>query len=316
MLAGVIPALPTLFRGDYSYDSAAMRRHVDRLLADGVHGLFILGGVGEFLHLKTGERRDVAADVLKYVAGRVPVIVGTGSSSTLEAVELTQHAAGAGATAAAVLTPSAWHLEEDQLVGHYASVANAVDLPLLIYNLPSMTGINIRTDIVVRLMVEFDNIRGLIDVTDSLRQIRQRVNRLKAVQADSILLGGHEEHLLDLLLLRGDGVVTGTGNLTPRPAVALFDAIQRQDHAMAMRQQELLLRMAGLEGVRGSPASVLKEAMHALGLIETATARPPAFPLTGESRKAMRQYVDDLRTLLAAEAGAHDGDQTANEPAT
>ena len=95
MLSGVIPALPTFFKADYSYDAATMRRHIDRLIAYNVHGLFLLGGVGEFLHLKTSERRAIAVDVIGHVAGRTPVIVGAGSSSTLEAVELTQHAAGA-----------------------------------------------------------------------------------------------------------------------------------------------------------------------------------------------------------------------------
>jgi dihydrodipicolinate synthase/N-acetylneuraminate lyase len=304
MLTGVIPALPTFFKNDYSYDPATMHGHIDWLLASGVHGLFILSGVGEFLHLKTGERRDIAADVIKHVAGRVPVLVGTGSSSTLEAVELTQHAAGAGATAVAVLTPTAWHLEEDQLMGHYANVANAIDVPLLIYNLPGMTGVNIRTDVVVRLMAEQDNIKGLIDVTDSVSQIRQRVDRLKEVQPDSILLGGRAEHLLDLLLLGGAGVTSGTANLSARPSVALFDAFQRHDWEAIVHEQGLLLRMAGLDSIRGAPSSILKEAMVALGLIESATSRPPAFPLNVEGRKQVRQFVDDLRALLADEPGA------------
>jgi 2-dehydro-3-deoxy-D-pentonate aldolase len=304
MLRGVIPALPTFFKADYSYDAATMRRQIDRLIAFNVHGLFLLSGVGEFLHLKTSERQAIAADVIGHVAGRAPVIVGAGSSSTLEAVELAQHAAGAGAAAVAILTPTAWHLEEEQLIGHYANVANAVDIPLLIYNLPRLSGINIRTEVVVRLMAEQDNIVGLIDVTDSLSQIRQRVAKIKEVQPDSVLLGGRGEQLLDLLLLGGQGAVSGTANLTPRPAVRLFEAFEQQDHAAMLHYQQLLLRMAGIEGLRGAPPSVLKEAMLALGLIETATARPPSFPLNAEARAQVRQFVDSLRALLADEPGA------------
>ena len=298
MFAGVIPAVPTIFKGDYSYDSAAMRHHIDRLLASGVHGLLILSGVGEFLHLKTGERREIAADVIKHVAGRVPVIVGTGSSNTLEASELTQHAAGAGAAAAAVLTPTAWHLEEEQLVGHYASVANAVDLPVLLYNLPRMTGLNIRTDIVVRLMAENDNIIGLIDVTDSLGQLRQRIQRIKEIQPEGVLLGGRAEHLLDILLLGGEGVISGTANLSAQPAVTLYNSFRRDDYATVLEEQGILLRMAALESIRGSPSSVLKETMATLGLIQSATSRPPDFPLNAESRKQVRQFVEDLKVML------------------
>lgn len=304
MPQGVIPALPTFFKADYSYDPAAMHRHIDRLIAEGVHGLFVLGGVGEFLYLKTRERRDVAADVIKHVAGRVPVIVGTGSSSTLETVELTQHAAGAGAAAVAVVMPTAWHLDEEQLIGHYASIANAVDIPLLIYNLPRMSGLNIRTETVVRLMAEQDNITGLIDVTDSLSQLRQRASQMQEIRPESVLIGGRGEQLLDLLLLGAQGVVSGTANLTPRPAVRLFDAFQRQDHAAMLRYQQLLLRMAGMEMLRGAPPAVLKEALLALGLIESATCRPPAFPLNAEGRAAVRRFVDGLRALLADEPGA------------
>jgi 4-hydroxy-tetrahydrodipicolinate synthase len=304
MLRGVIPALPTFFKGDYSYDAATMHGHIDRLLASGVHGLFLLSGVGEFLHLKTRDRRDITADVLKHVAGRVPVLVGTGSASTLEAIELTQHAAGVGATAAAVLTPTAWHLEEDQLLGHYASIANAVELPLLVYNLPRMSGINIRTDLVERLMAEQENIRGLIDVTDSLSQIRLRVSQLKAARPDGLLLSGRAEQLLDLLLLNGDGVISGLVNLSAGPAVNLVGAFEQQDYAAMVRYQRMLLDMAGLEGLPGAPAAILKEAMQMVGLIGSATARPPAFPLNAEARKRLRLFVDDLKALLADEPGA------------
>lgn len=304
MLQGVVPALPTFFKADYSYDAATMHQHIDRLIGHGVHGLFLLSGVGEFLHLKTRERRDLAADVIAHVAGRVPVIVGTGSSSTLEAVELTQHAAGAGANAVAVLTPTAWHLEEEQLIGHYADIANAVDIPLFLYNLPRMTGVNIRTEVVMRLMAEQDNITGLIDVTDSLSQLRLRIARLREVQPESVLIGGRSEQMLDLLLLGGQGVVSGTANLTPLPAARLYAAFQQQDPAGMLHYQQLLLRMAGIEGLRGAPPSVLKEAMRALKLVESATSRPPAYPLNTEARTLVHEFAATLRALLADEPGA------------
>lgn len=307
MLRGVTPALPTLFKSDYAYDAAVMRRHIDRLISYGVHGLFVLGGVGEFLQLKTRERRDIAADVISHVAGRVPVIVGTGSANTLEAVELTQHAAGAGATAVAVLTPTAWHLEEEQLIGHFADIANAAAIPLFIYNLPRMTGVNIRTEAVVRLMAEQDNIVGLIDVTDSLSQLRQRIIRIKEVQPDSVLIAGRGEQLLDVLLLGGQGGVSGTANLSPLPATRLYAAFEQGNAAQMLHYQQLLLRMAGIESLRGGAPAVLKEAMKVLGLVETSTARPPAYPLNAEARAQVKEFIEALRALLADEPGALPG---------
>ena len=188
---GIIPPTVTLFNDDMSIDWDGTLRHLDWLIAAGVHGLFILGTTGEFTQFSPTERKEYAQKVVEHVKGRVPVIIGTGGVNTRETIDLTRHAKGIGADAAAVVTPFYQTLGDEQLLAHFGAVANAVDLPILVYNIPVFTGTAVSTPVLAQLAEENDNIVGVKDSVDSAALVRSRVQTLKRIRPDFSILTGH-----------------------------------------------------------------------------------------------------------------------------
>ena len=297
--SGIIPPTVTLFHEDASIDWDGTLRHLDGQIAAGVHGLFILGTTGEFTQLSVTERKEYAQKVVGHVKGRVPVIVGTGAVNTMETIELTRHAQGVGADAAAVVTPFYQTLGDEQLLAHYGAVANAVDLPILVYNIPMFTGTAISTPILAQIARENDNVVGVKDSVDSAILLRNRVQTLKRIRPDFSILTGLNEHLLNLLMLGGDGAVIGEANFAPAPGVQCVEAFRKGDYEGARRSFLDLMRVATVTQVAGTFQASIKEAMRALGLTDKTTVRLPGTPLTNDARARIRRNLEAIGMLQA-----------------
>jgi len=300
---GIYPPTVTFFKDDGSLDSEANRRHCDFLIGSGVHGLFALGTTGEFMHMNLKEREQHAAETVQHVNGRVPVIIGSGTCSTRETIRLSRHAQGIGADAVAVITPYFWTLSERELVGHLSSVANAVDIPIIIYNFPAYTNFNISSETIAALVKEHGNVAGVKDSIDSLEQIRQRVEIIKAVDPEFSVLSGSDGHVLNVLQLDGDGCVPATSNIVPRRFVDIFSAFDSGDIAGALELLPDVLDCLDLFNIHGSFHSVIKEALAIAGVAAPSTARQPALPLTADSRARLREVMARAE-LLPVAAGA------------
>lgn len=297
--SGVIPPTVTLFNEDMSIDWDGTLRHLDWLIAAGVHGLFVLGTTGEFTQFTFTERKEYAQKVVEHVKGRVPVIIGTGSVNTRDTIDLTRHAKGVGADAAAVVTPFYQTLGEEQLLAHYGAVANAVDLPILVYNIPVFTGTAVGTPVLAQLAEENDNIVGVKDSVDSAALMRSRVQALKRIRPDFSLLAGLSEHLMNTLMLGGDGAVIGEANFAPGPAVSCVEAFRKGDYEGARRHFLDLMRVATVAQVPGTFQAAIKEAMRALGQTEKTTVRLPGTPLGKEARAQVRRNLEAIGMLAA-----------------
>lgn len=294
---GIIPPAVTLFNEDMSIDWEGTLRHFDWLIAAGCHGLFVLGTTGEFTQLTVTERKEYAQKAVEHVKGRVPVIIGTGGVNTRETIELTRHAKGIGADAAAVVTPYYQRLNDEQLLAHFGAVANAVDLPILVYNIPQFTGTPIATPLLAQLAEENDNIVGVKDSVDSAILFRNRVQTLKRVRQDFAILSGLGENLLTVLMLGGDGAVVGEANYAPAPYVTCVESFRKGDYE-AMRRHFLdMMRVATVVQVPGFFQAAIKEAMRARGLIEKTTVRLPGTPLDLEARTQIRRNLEVIGML-------------------
>ena len=167
MFSGLMPAMVTPFDEQGEGDLQAAEAVVERFIEAGVDGISPLGSTGEFPHLLHEERRRFAEGVTRIVAGRVPVVVGVGAAGTREAVERARHAEGAGADGVLVVPPFYWTGGEEALFAHFAAVAGAVGIPVLIYNLPLLTGIDLSPSLIVRVANECPNVVGLKDTVIS-----------------------------------------------------------------------------------------------------------------------------------------------------
>ncbi|MGH9174713.1 MAG: dihydrodipicolinate synthase family protein, partial [Vicinamibacterales bacterium] len=300
MFRGIFPPTVTLFKDDGAIDSEANRLHHDFLIESGVHGLFILATTGEFMHMNLKEREQHAAETVLHVNGRVPVIVGAGTTSTRETIRLGRHAQGVGANAVSIITPYFWTLSEREVVGHLSAVANAIDIPILVYNFPAYSNHNISNETLLALVREHRNIVGVIDAIDSLEHLRQRVQIVKTANPDFRVLAGSDGHILNILQLGGDGTVPPTANIAPRRHVEILDAYLQRDYKRAVELLPGVLSCLDIFRITGSFHSVVKEAMAMAGSSAPSTPRQPALPLTAESRARLRDVLARANLLPAA----------------
>lgn len=163
MFKGIMPALVTPFDEEGELDFRATGAILDRHIEAGVDGMVALGSTGEFSHLEGGERRYFAEKVAELVNGRVPLIVGVGSSGTREAISLAQHAEKSGADAVVAVSPFYWKVGEEALFRHFANISESVSIPTLIYNFPMLTGVELSPALIRRIAEECPNVAGIKD---------------------------------------------------------------------------------------------------------------------------------------------------------
>jgi 4-hydroxy-tetrahydrodipicolinate synthase len=268
MFKGSFVALITPFR-DGKVDDKAFQSLVDRQIAEGTHGLVPCGTTGESPTLSHDEHMRVVELCVEASAGRVPVIAGTGSNSTEEAVMLTRHARQAGAAAALVVTPYYNKPTQEGLYQHFKAVHDAADIPIVIYNIPGRSVVDMSVATMARL-AELANIVGVKDATGDLaRPLRTRL----AVGADFCQLSGEDATAVPFLIQGGVGCISVTANIAPKPCAEMHDAWAAGKLAKVIEINEYLLPVHDSLFVETSPGPV-KYAASLLGLCSAETRLP------------------------------------------
>ncbi|HKV43996.1 MAG TPA: dihydrodipicolinate synthase family protein [bacterium] len=293
-LAGIVVPIPTLFDERGRVDDEANARHIDWLIARGVHGIFALGTTGEFTSLSREERHAFAALAVRAARGRVPVLVGVSSPWTDEAIAYARHAEEAGADGVVSVLPYYWLPSERSIHEHYRLLAMGTGLPVYIYNFPALTGRSIAPALVARLAAEHHNIAGLKDTIDSAAHIQETIALVKRGRPEFSVLAGMDYHLLNTLLSGGDGCVPGSANYWPEPFVQIYADVHAGRLEAAAERHRASAAVRRLYATDAPPFVVVKEAMAAVGLSRHATIRPPALPFTDEERGAMRRELAAL----------------------
>lgn len=287
MLSGAYTALVTPFR-EGKVDEKALRDIVEFQISGGIDGLVPCGTTGESATLTHEEHKKVVEVTIDAAGGRVPVIAGTGSNSTEETIELTRHAKDAGAGAALLITPYYNKPTQEGLYLHYRAVAEAVDIPLILYNVPGRTAVNMLPDTVARLAA-IDNITGVKEATADMEQS----SWLKMLCADDFaILSGDDATLLPFLSLGGNGVISVVSNVVPGEMAALCRAYFEGNIDEARRIHYRLLPLAKVMFCETNPIPV-KEAVHMMGMM-TEEIRLPLTRLSEENRSALAAVMKEL----------------------
>ncbi len=282
-IKGSIPAIVTPMTDDGAVDEAALRRLVDWHVEQGSHGIVAVGTTGESPTLDHDEHKRVVEIIIEQAAGRLPVIAGTGSNSTDEAVELTRHAAGAGADAALVVVPYYNKPTQAGLYAHFRVVAEATpDLPILIYNVPGRTVTDISNETIVRLAKEMPNIVGIKDASGDLN--RPSLLRLELGE-EFIQLSGEDGTALGFNAHGGRGCISVTANVAPALCAEFQEAMLAGDYARALALQDRLMPLHKALFVETSPGPV-KYACSLLGLCSP-FARLPMVEIADTSKRAV-----------------------------
>jgi 4-hydroxy-tetrahydrodipicolinate synthase len=281
---GVIPALVTPFR-DGAVDEKAFVALVERQIAGGVHGLVPVGTTGETATLSHEEHKRVVELCVQTARGRVPVIAGAGSNSTAEATELVAHAKAVGADAALVVSPYYVRPSQEGVYQHYKAINDAVQLPVLVYNVPGRTGSDITNETLERLS-KLPNIVGIKDATgDLVRASMQRV----LCGPDWVMLSGDDPTALGYVAHGGHGVISVTSNIAPDACATFINACLSGEWETARYWQDRLVRLHKALFLDASP-SPTKFAMAHLGLCE-ADVRLPIAPCSEAVKPAILEAM-------------------------
>lgn len=231
-IGGIIPALITPYDPSGAVNEAGLRKLVARLLDQGVGGFYVGGSTGEAFLLTVDERRRIIEIVVNEVGGRVPVIYHVGSISTAEAVALARHGANVGADAISAIPPFYYKFSFAEIKAHYFELADATDLPFIVYNFPAFSGVDLDTARAGELFVH-PKIVGIKHTSKDLYMLE----RMKSVFADISVLNGHDEVLLSALVAGADGAVGSTYNVMADKYVSLVRAFESGDLARARQLQ-------------------------------------------------------------------------------
>lgn len=287
MFQGSMVALVTPMKADNALDWPALHQLVDWHLEQGTHAIVPMGTTGESPTLDAKEHLAVIKAVIDQVNGRIPVIAGTGSNATLEAVEFTAAAKTLGADACLLITPYYNKPTQEGLYLHHRYIAEQVAIPQLLYNVPGRTGVDLSLNTVLRL-AEVPNIVGIKEATGDLSRIRD----LKAqAPADFILLSGDDESAVHAMELGAQGEISVTANVAPKQVAAMCEAALKGDFAQARHINARLAALHKALFVETNPIPV-KWALHQMGRIDTGI-RLPLTPLSHTHRQP-------LQALLAA----------------
>lgn len=294
-LSGVLTALATPFTPDGQIDESTLRRLVDRSIDGGVDGVVACGSTGEFAAMSGAERRFVVETVIDQAANRVPVVAQTGAVSTAEAVELSRHAEAAGASVLMVVSPYYEPLSLDETVEYLRTVAASVDIPIMLYNLPVATGINLDPDTVGQLAREVDNIRYIKDTSADMAQAGQLIHRHGDVISTFI---GWDSLLLAAITEGAAGVMAGTANVMPAQLVSIHRALTAGDLNRARREWAQLYPL--MDAIMSAPfIPAIKTALNALGF-PVGAPRKPLAELDAATAATIAKLATDLPQFSAS----------------
>ncbi len=278
---GSFTALVTPFRNG-ALDEDAFRRLVEWQIAEGTSGLVPVGTTGESPTLSHDEHKQVVEWCVETADGRVPVVAGAGSNSTKEAIELSQHAEKAGANAVLVVTPYYNKPTQEGLYRHYQAINDAIGIPIIIYNIPSRSVIDMSVDTMKRLF-DLSNIAGVKDATANV--IRVSLQR-GAMGPDLNQLSGEDASALGFMAHGGHGCISVTSNVAPRLCAAFQSACLKGDYAGALEFQDKLMPLHTALFLETNPAPA-KYALSVLGKCAE-TVRLPMVAVSEQTRAAVR----------------------------
>jgi 4-hydroxy-tetrahydrodipicolinate synthase len=269
MFKGSIVALVTPFKGDH-VDEAAYKKLVEWQIKEGTNGIVPCGTTGESPTLSEKEHAQVIELCVQAVAKRIPVIAGTGSNSTSEAVLMTKHAAKVGADAALVVTPYYNKPTKKGIYLHYKAVSESVDIPIILYNIAGRTGRNIDPETMAKLASDFKNIVGVKEASGSLEQML-RIKELCG--KDFMLTSGDDALTLPILGIGGAGVISVAANIVPRDVAAVINAFNQGDLKKAQELNFKLMPLIRALFIETNPIPV-KTACELMGLCNGALRLP------------------------------------------
>jgi 4-hydroxy-tetrahydrodipicolinate synthase len=296
MITGSLVAIVTPMLEDGRLDYPRFKSLIDWHIAQGTSAIVVVGTTGESPTVDFDEHKELIRVAVQHSAGRLPIIAGTGGNSTAEAIELSESAKKAGATASLSVVPYYNKPTQEGMYQHFRKIAETVDLPMFLYNVPSRTVADLANDTVLRL----SEVPGIIGIKDATSNMERGTDLIRRAPRNFAIYSGDDAAALPLMALGGHGVISVTANVAPRQMAEMCSAALVGDIKKA---REINLRLISLHQklfIETSPAPV-KWAMVQMGLIE-AGLRLPMVPLSERSHDAVREALAEAGVMLPLRA--------------
>ncbi len=288
-ISGSAVALVTPFRQDRSIDTDALRRLVQFHIEAGTDMIIPCGTTGESPTLSGEEQFEIIRTVKEEAGGKIKIAAGAGTNATLHAVELAKNAEKAGASAILSVAPYYNKPSQEGIYQHYKHIAEAVSVPIIIYNVPGRTGCNVAASTILRLARDFENIAAVKEASDNFTQIAE----LLAERPDNFsVLTGEDSLILPFIAMGGDGVISVAANEVPSQVKGLVEAVRRGDLAAAQAINSTYRNLFRLNFIESNPVPV-KYILARMGMIEE-NYRLPLVPLSSESKAIIDKELTSL----------------------
>ena len=284
---GAFVAIVTPFI-DGKVDEQGLKDLIEFQIAGGTRGIVPCGTTGESATLSHEEHHRVVELTVEAVNGRVPVLAGTGSNSTAETIELTRHAKEAGADGSLMITPYYNRPSPDGLYRHFKAAAEAVDIPIIMYNVPSRTGVNMMPDTVARC-AEIDNIVGIKEATGSLNQISEVI---RLCPDDFAVMSGDDFTSMATIAIGGTGLISVTSNVAPADMAAVIDLALEGDFAKAREIHYKLFPLMQAMFLESNPVPA-KKTLELMGKIRSGDPRLPLAPMSAGNLEKLKTIAAD-----------------------
>ncbi len=287
-LEGAYTAQITPFDEDGNLDEEGYRKNIEHQIEGNIDGLVPVGTTGECATLSHEEHKKVVEIAIETADGRVPVIAGTGSNSTWEAVELTEHAADAGADAAMLVGPYYNKPTQEGFYEHYKTISQEIDIPQIVYNVPSRTGKNIEAETIIKLS-KLENIIGVKEASGDLNQVNEIIAK---TDEDFTLLSGDDRLALPIMSVGGKGVISVASNVAPGKVSELAHSFLEGNEETAKKIHHELLPLMKAEFLETNPGPI-KAAMNLVGR-PSGTPRLPLVEPRDETMKRLEEALSNL----------------------
>ena len=289
MFTGVGTALATPFDKDFNVDYNALRKICKHQVEGGVDAIIVLGTTGESPVIDNSEREKIVATVLETVEGKAKIIVGTGTNDTRKVVSLNKLAENQNADGVLIVNPYYNKGTQDSLVEHYKHISERTTLPIILYNVPSRTGMNLLPETVVRIREACSNVIGIKEASGNISQIAHLIS---IKPEDFLVYSGNDDQTLPIMALGGKGIISVFSNVYPKELKSLTSAIEKNDIKKAQELNNKYLAMMNALFIEASP-SPLKYVMSKKGMCEN-VVRLPLARVSGKSEKILDAEINKL----------------------
>ncbi|NBJ69226.1 MULTISPECIES: 4-hydroxy-tetrahydrodipicolinate synthase [Clostridia] len=293
-LEGAFPVLVTPMFEQEEVNVDGLRSNIEHFINQDVAGLVVNGSTGEFVSLEKQEKLQLMEAAVEQVGGRVPLIVGTAAETTKDAIMYTQYAEEIGADAALLINSYYAHPKDAEIYEHFKAVANAVTLPIMIYNNPFTSGVDIGTETILQVARDVDNITHIKESSGEIRKVRDITRQGKG---DIQTFCGADDLVLESLLVGATGWISVAGNIVPKLATQLFHSVQQGELDKAWDYYDQILPLCNFLEGSGKYVQIVKRAMDLQGLAG-GPSRKPRLPLNQQEEATLKQILLQLEQYV------------------